>query len=146
VSTDVIPDRLEIDQAMFAAVVQHMRRAFPYEGCGLLATIDSGDSRLAMRFYPGENIDHSTTRFTMDPRRVVDAMNAIEQAGWSLGAIVHSHPTTEPVPSATDLREAFYPGAWLAILSFVTPLPKLCVWDVADRTKPTERIVTIMPA
>jgi proteasome lid subunit RPN8/RPN11 len=36
---------------------------------------------------------------------------AIDDDGLDLGAIYHSHPRSEPVPSQTDINLAFYPDA-----------------------------------
>jgi len=68
----------------------------------------------------------------MVPRQVVDAMVQIERAGWRLGAIVHSHPAAPATPSATDLREAYFPGVWLAIVSLAGTDPELRIWDLSD--------------
>jgi proteasome lid subunit RPN8/RPN11 len=136
---------LEIDWQMLDAIVQHLRSAFPHEGCGLLATVDVGDARRAVRFFPGDNLDRSATRFTMDPRQVIAAMNEIAQAGWQMGAIVHSHPKSAPIPSPTDLREAYYPDAWLVIVSLVQTEPEARAWDVSTGTVPREKLVRIVP-
>lgn len=117
---------------MLRSIVEHLRSALPSEGCGLLATVRSDGDRLAVRFFPGDNIDRSATRYTMDPRQVMTAMVEMERAGWRLGAIAHSHPATPAVPSATDAREAYYPDAWLLIVSFMSGEPEIRVWDMAD--------------
>jgi proteasome lid subunit RPN8/RPN11 len=125
-------NRLACSLTVLQEMVQHLRDALPNEGCGLLATVDVGRVRRAVRFFPGDNIDRSPARFTMDPRQVVDAMEEIERAGWRLGAIVHSHPATPATPSTTDLREAYFPGVWLAIMSLVGADAELRIWDLSD--------------
>jgi proteasome lid subunit RPN8/RPN11 len=137
---------LEIDDSTAAAIVQHLRAALPNEGCGLLATVEESGTRRVVRFYPGENIDRSATRFTMDPRQVMAAMDEIEARGWRLGGIVHSHPRTPATPSPTDLREAYYPEALLVIASFTAEPPVLRAWRVcrrADEVAAVEVRVTI---
>src|SRR5215207_7499605 len=59
--------RLVCNLTMLQEIVRHLREALPDEGCGLLATVDEGRTRHAVRFFPGDNIDRSPTRFTMDP-------------------------------------------------------------------------------
>lgn len=129
-------DRLLIARTTYDALVNHLIAALPNEGCGLLATVDAAASRQVVRFYPGENIDRSPTRFTMDPRQVAAALDEIEVHGWALGAIAHSHPRTAATPSATDLREAYHPDALLVIVSFAGEKPEIAVWDVAGGTGP----------
>jgi [CysO sulfur-carrier protein]-S-L-cysteine hydrolase len=125
-------NRLACNLTMLKETVRHFRDALPDEGCGLLATVDEGKVRRAVRFFPGDNVDRSPTRFTMDPCQVVDAMEQIERAGWRLGAIVHSHPANLATPSTTDLREAYFPGVWLAIVSLAGADAELRIWDTSD--------------
>jgi proteasome lid subunit RPN8/RPN11 len=96
----------------------------------LLATVDQGAAWRAVRFYPGRNADASRTRYTMDPADVLAALVDIERHGWRFGAIVHSHPTSPPSPSPTDLREAFYPDALMVIVSLRGPTPEARAWWV----------------
>jgi [CysO sulfur-carrier protein]-S-L-cysteine hydrolase len=117
-------------RAMVEEIVGHLRRAYPLEGCGLLAT-DLEEQTQARRFFPGTNVDHSAVRFTMDPVEVLRAFREIRQHGWRLGAIVHSHPRTPATPSATDLAEAHYPEALILIVSFQSATPDLRAWHVA---------------
>lgn len=115
-----------------ADVVAHLRSSLPEEGCGLLATsTGTGGGRRVRRFYPGDNIDRSPTRYTMDPRQVIAAIEDMDANGWSLGAIVHSHPRTEASPSPTDLREAYDAEAWLLIVSFAAIEPEVRPWSIA---------------
>jgi proteasome lid subunit RPN8/RPN11 len=67
----------------------------------------------------------------MDPKEVVAALKDIEAHGWRLGAIVHSHPMTAARPSITDLRQAYYPGALLVIVSLKEAAPDLRAWHVS---------------
>lgn len=46
----------------------------------------------------------------MDPLDVLRACEDMEREGTRLGVVVHSHPTTAPEPSQTDLRELVMPG------------------------------------
>jgi proteasome lid subunit RPN8/RPN11 len=75
-------------------------------------------------------------------------MDEIEASGWHLGGIVHSHPRTPARPSATDLREAYYPHALLVIASFAASEPELRSWDVgmaATLDQSREVAITILP-
>ena len=57
-------------------------------------------------------------RYTMDPADVLSALSDMERRGARLGAIVHSHPQTPPMPSLTDLAEANFPGVLNLIVGF----------------------------
>jgi proteasome lid subunit RPN8/RPN11 len=138
---------LEIERSMVSAIIRHLRDALPYEGCGLLATAHRNGVRRVTRFFCGANIDRSATRFTMDPREVMEAMDEMERRGWTMGAIVHSHPRTPATPSVTDLREAYYPDALLVIVSLASPEPEIRAWDVSlvgDGGHPLECLIKVM--
>lgn len=109
---------VEIGRATLEAAVGHLRRCLPHEGVGLIGGRPIANGIRLERFYPGTNVDASATRYTMDPAEVIAALADIERRGLCLGAIVHSHPATPPLPSATDRREAYYPDAVVLIVGF----------------------------
>lgn len=123
---------LRVPLQMMRQVIGHLASALPLEGCGLLAIASSGDhEHKAVKFYPGTNVDQSSTRYTMDPVEVLAAFKEMRANDWELGAIVHSHPHSEANPSPTDLREAYYPDALMLIVSFAGAAPKVRAWNVA---------------
>lgn len=136
------PAGLILDGATLDRIVAHLGDSLPREGCGLLATAARasesamGDAEWVMQFYPGANIDASVSRYTMDPVEVLAAFRDMEAHGWRLGAIVHSHPATPPTPSPTDLREAYYPGALMLIVSFRAAAPEVRAWRIDPRPGP----------
>jgi len=109
-------------------LIDHLTAAAPLEGVGLLGGRDDGSAVRADAFYPGTNVDASPTRYTMEPAEVLAAFRAMEAIGGRLVAIVHSHPATPPVPSATDLAEAYYPDAFLVIVSLAGAEPSARCW------------------
>lgn len=131
-------DELIIPASIYAAMIAHLRAGLPNEGCGLLATVDHGSIRQVARWQPGNNIDLSPTRFTMDPVQVLAAVRENREHDWELGGIAHSHPRTEPRPSITDLREAYYQDALLVIVSFAGVEPELRAWDVRVASAPSD--------
>jgi [CysO sulfur-carrier protein]-S-L-cysteine hydrolase len=109
------------------SIVEYLRRCLPHEGVGVLATSGIDSMLTAVRFYPGRNIDRSSRRYTMDAADVLAALVNMEREKTRLGVIVHSHPTTPPVPSGTDLFEANYPGVLSLIVGF-SPVVELRAW------------------
>jgi proteasome lid subunit RPN8/RPN11 len=122
-STIVLP------AGLYRNMVDHLWRSFPLEGVGLLATRATGDRLLDDRFYAGRNMDRSATRYTMDPADVLSALSDMERQGTWLGAIVHSHPQTPPMPSVTDLAEASTPGVLSLIVGF-SPVVRTRAWNL----------------
>lgn len=90
---------LQVEQAVAA----HVRGCLPEEACGLLA-VDAGG---AVRFaYPLTNADRSPVTYTVAPAEHFGAVRHAERHGWEVAGGFHSHPTTEPVPSPTDIARA----------------------------------------
>ena len=105
--------RLSISSDRLAEMIEHVRSWYPLEGCGLLAM--SGDQVTSV--YPGTNVARSETFYEMDPREVLQAQKQIDERGERIGAIFHSHPTTEAWPSATDRELIFDPNVYMIIIS-----------------------------
>jgi proteasome lid subunit RPN8/RPN11 len=63
----------------------------------------------------------------MDPIEVMAALADMKRRETRLGAIVHSHPNTSPVPSRTDLAEAKFPGV-LSLIVGLFPEIELRAW------------------
>ncbi|MBA2247979.1 MAG: M67 family metallopeptidase [Chloroflexia bacterium] len=137
------PGLLRVSERLHDDILAHLRGALPHEGVGLLAVHGLAEGRAALevtRFYPGTNAEASASRFTMDPTDVIAAFRDIDERGWRLGAIVHSHPHGPAVPSPTDLREARYPDALMVIVSLAAPVPEIGAWWIGS---PGERLVPV---
>ena len=104
---------LRISSVLLEQMVQHVMQLVPEEACGLLA----GADREVLKVYPVTNILHSPVRYRMDPAEQLKVFMEIDQSGWELVGIYHSHPGGPDHPSITDLREAYYPEAVFLILS-----------------------------
>jgi proteasome lid subunit RPN8/RPN11 len=68
----------------------------------------------------------------MDSEQQLRAMLEIDDQGWELSAIYHSHPRTPAYPSQTDIALAFFPDATYVIVS------------LARRNQPTTRAFRIV--
>jgi proteasome lid subunit RPN8/RPN11 len=134
---------LVLSRPLLDEMVDHLRMALPDEGCGLVAEAFESGEWSSCRFFPGDNIDHSPHRFTMDPRAVVDALRTIDDNGWRLGAIVHSHPTGTATPSPTDLAEVYYPEAAMLIVGLEDPVFNVRAWRLSPELEATEVAVVV---
>ncbi|GAC1631767.1 MAG: M67 family metallopeptidase [Chloroflexota bacterium] len=95
------------------AVIEHCRAAFPNEACGLLAS----ENGHVVQVYPLQSKDPSPVFFHIDPHEQLKAMLDMDDRGWDLGAIFHSHTRTPAYPSQTDIGLAHYPDALYVIVS-----------------------------
>lgn len=105
---------LTIARPFLNQMLDHLHACYPWEGCGLLA---GDEMRVVTAVYPIDNILQSPTTYEMDPQQQVEAMLALEAAGWRLLAIYHSHPQGPEQPSAADVAHAYYPEALHVIVS-----------------------------
>ncbi len=104
---------LKLRRVLWQQMMVHVQRCLPEEACGLIA----GRGNRAAGIYPVTNALHSPVQFSMVPQEQLSAMLAIEQHGWDLIAIYHSHPAGPDHPSPTDLAEFAYPGSLYLIWS-----------------------------
>ena len=96
---------LVLTSAHWCAMLGHIHSELPNEACGLLGGVNG----LVQKVYLMENAAHSPWEYRMHPVAQVRVMLEIEAAGWDLSGIFHSHPNGPPVPSATDVAQAYYP-------------------------------------
>jgi proteasome lid subunit RPN8/RPN11 len=139
VTKAAVAGRVDLDRATFEALVEHARSDFPFEVCGLLAAEDG----VLRRHYRIANAERSMTYYTMDGKALLAAVREMDDLGWDLLAIYHSHTHTEAFPSPTDVELAFYPEAVYLIVSLQDPaLPVIRGFDIVDG-KVTERMVFV---
>ena len=117
---------LELDRAVFDAMVEHAWSDFPFEVCGLLGLRSDGTAEVL----PVANAERSMRYYVMDSRELLRAMRRIEDDELGL-VIYHSHTHTQAYPSATDIRHAAYPDALYAIVT------------LQDRDEPVVRAFSI---
>ena len=123
-----ISGHLELDRDTVDAIIEHARSDFPYEICGLLA----GEDGAVRGVYEVPNAARSMTYYTMEPKAMLHAFNDMDEHGWDLLAIYHSHTHTEAFPSPTDVELAFYPDATYLIVSLQEDEPVLRAFNIRD--------------
>jgi proteasome lid subunit RPN8/RPN11 len=100
-------------------LISQARRDAPNETWGMIG----GKDGRALKIFPMTNT-HTTpqTRYVADSLELLRVVREIEDVnGWDILAIYHSHPKTEPYPSATDTGEAHYPDSIYIIISLQNP-------------------------
>lgn len=94
-------------------MVAHARAEAPRECCGLLA----GAKGRVVSLYQTRNAENSPYSYNIDPRELLGIVRQIEEKGWEILAIYHSHPDSEAYPSFTDVNLAYWPEALYIIIS-----------------------------
>ena len=113
----------ELDGVFTKEIVEQGLREFPNECCGVIAAADG----VPVKVFPMTNADASPVTYRLDGKEQLQVFDEIDEQGWELWAIYHSHTHSEAYPSETDVRLAFYPEARDILVS------------LADREEPVIR-------
>ncbi|MFB6102070.1 MAG: desampylase [Haloplanus sp.] len=119
--TSDAPDAVGLAPTARDALLAHAREGAdgtpPAEVCGVLAG-ERGPPDRVTRTKRVENVaDHPRTAYELDPAATVAAIDRIEERGDDVVGFYHSHPESDPVPSATDRVQATWSGYVYAIVS-----------------------------
>jgi proteasome lid subunit RPN8/RPN11 len=116
-------------RALIDEIIEHARQDMPNECCGIVAS----DDGTAVKVFRATNAEASPVRYSLDPREQYRITMEIDERGWELGAIYHSHTRSEAYPSQTDVNLAFYPDALYLIVSVRDPdEPEVRGFRIAD--------------
>jgi proteasome lid subunit RPN8/RPN11 len=93
---------INIPAAVVNDMLAHARQDAPRECCGLL--IGKGED--VVRTVRARNLDAKAARYLIDPEDHFAAIRSAREAGLEVIGAYHSHPSSAPIPSATDIAEA----------------------------------------
>ena len=113
----------ELDGVFYKEIVEQALREFPNECCGVIA----GDADVPVKVYAMKNANASSDTYRFDAQEQFEVFDELDDRGWDIWAIYHSHTHSEAYPSETDIKLAFYPDSRYLLLS------------VADREQPVLR-------
>jgi proteasome lid subunit RPN8/RPN11 len=108
----------------------YAEEAAPSECCGLIG----GDGKRASSLYPMRNVaGNAHVAYEAAPEDLFAAQRQMRERGEQLLAIYHSHPrATEPQPSETDVRLAFYPQAIYFIIGLAGEQPLMRAFKISE--------------
>lgn len=100
----MISDSIICESAILEAIRQHARREAPRECCGLLI----GDAERLDEAVAVENrAADPVGRYEIDPRDYLAAIKRCRGTSRSVIGAYHSHVSSPPEPSPSDLADAF---------------------------------------
>ncbi len=112
---------VRISKSALQQILAHARASPLIECCGLLAgrrqiisAVFQATNALAS---PDPNGHAAATAYQIAPAELFALFRRIRRQNLRLLGIYHSHPTTDNVPSAADIDQAYYPEAAYFILS-----------------------------
>jgi len=124
-----VPGSLTMTASTMQNMIRMCRLQRPQESCGFIVA-EKGSS-LGVRVHWMRNVSEKPiTTFKMHPEEVRLAYADFDLAAEEPVAMFHSHPTSEPIMSDTDLRMAADTSLAYLVLSFAEPKPKARAYQV----------------
>jgi proteasome lid subunit RPN8/RPN11 len=119
-------------------IFAYARQAAPAECCGLIG----GDGERLTGLYPMRNVAaNAHIAYEAAPEDLFAAQRQMRERGEQLLAIYHSHPrATEPQPSETDVRLAFYPQAIYFIIGLAGEQPVMRAFKISESESRWEEV------
>jgi proteasome lid subunit RPN8/RPN11 len=127
-------EQLLLPRSLYDAMIQHAQADLPNECCGLLAGYRAEADLRAEAILPLVNESASPVAYQSEPRSMFQADRIMRAAGHEMVAIYHSHPTSEPVPSRTDLAQYYSSDVVHFIIGLKNAEPELRGWWLTETT------------
>lgn len=122
------PGKLHIPETLYRRMINHCYEEKPLEACGLL--VGMGGHTLSA--YATDNQHRSPIVYKVDERQLLEALESIQNEKHGLIAIYHSHVKSPPVPSRTDIEQAYWPEVYYVIVSLAHRRPEVRAWRIVD--------------
>jgi len=126
-----------LPQKFAQEMIAHSKDEAPYEACGVIA----GKGGRAVKLYRTANAEHSKTTYRLEPEEQYKIFIEMEEKGWELWAIYHSHPAFPPYPSARDIEMAYFPEALYLIVSLAQEEPEIRAFRIVEGEVREEELV-----
>ena len=121
------------------AMIAHAREAAPQECCGLIGGISEIK---AATLYRLRNVTpHPESAYEAAPEDLFAAQREMRDRGEGLLAIYHSHPrSSDPRPSDTDVRLAYYPSAKYLIIGLGGREAVIKAFSISEREQRWQQV------
>ena len=113
-------------------MLQQARAELPNDCCGVLAGIREETVLRVAQWHPLVNEAASPVEYLSEPRSMFEATKAMRKAGHEILAIYHSHPTSAPTPSRTDLARYYSSDVIHFIIGLNEPEPLVRGWWLTE--------------
>ena len=121
------------------AMIAHARETAPQECCGLIGGVSEIK---AVTLYRLRNVTpRPESAYEAAPEDLFAAQRQMRERGEDLLAIYHSHPrATDPSPSETDVRLAYYPTAKYLIIGLAGLEAVIKAFSISEREHRWEQV------
>jgi len=126
-----------IERRYVEQMIAQAKEEAPYEACGIIA----GQEGRPVKLYRTANAEQSTTTYRLEPEEQYRIFLEMEEKGWELWAIYHSHPAFPPYPSARDIEQAYFPESLYLIVSLAQEEPEIRAFKIVEGEVREEELV-----
>lgn len=128
-----------LQRAHLEEMYEHARASAPEECCGLVGgKAETGRARSVYRLR--NTAADRRVAYEAAPQELFAAQRRMRERDEQLLAIYHSHPrSSDPVPSETDVRLAYYPAAIYFIIGLGKEGAQLRAFRLSEREGQWER-------
>ncbi|MXY59007.1 MAG: M67 family metallopeptidase [Chloroflexi bacterium] len=132
---------MELPAEIRDAMVQHALEEDPNECCGILG----GAGGIVLQHYRITNTEKSPYRYSMDGRELNQVLRELDDNGWEMQVIYHSHTHSPAYPSDTDVRlAANWPDPYYLLVSLMDKQsPDVRLFTIWDGTVTEEPVVIV---
>jgi [CysO sulfur-carrier protein]-S-L-cysteine hydrolase len=129
---------LKLRRVHLNAITSHAIATNPHECCGLIGGIDL----VTHSIYKVNNVAANPfVTYEAAPEELFAAQKQMRERGEQLVAIYHSHPqATEPTPSDTDVRLAYYPAVIYLIIGLAGAAPVVRAFHISEKAQTWEPV------
>lgn len=130
---------LKLNSDQISVMIEHAREAGQTECCGLVGGTSEDEALTVYRMQNVARNGHNS--YEVAPEDLFAAQREMRQRGEQLVAIYHSHPrASEPEPSETDVRLAYYPSATYLIIGLGGPAPVMRAFKISGAERRWEQV------
>ncbi|ACB84677.1 M67 family metallopeptidase [Natranaerobius thermophilus] len=127
--------KIWILQTEYQKMLEHAKKEFPLECCGLMAGFKKPKGYVITNIYEMTNMEQSSTKYSLDPQEQFSVIKDIRNHGLELVGNYHSHPFTGCRLSDEDFRLAYDNDLVYAIISLKGELPVLKFFLIKENLK-----------
>ncbi len=113
-------------------MLEHAQAELPNECCGMLAGHRDEDKLRVTAWFPLINEAASPREYRSEANSMFRADKERRRLGLEFVAVYHSHPTSAPIPSWTDLERRYSGDVVDFIISLKDPEPALRGWWLTE--------------
>lgn len=122
-------EEFRLTKALADEMIEHSLEGRPNEACGILGA----EAGSIVKVFRMSNAEASPVRYSLEPKEQFAVYRTIEDKGWDLAGVFHSHTRTEAYPSETDVRLAIEDVPYV-IVSLASELPEIRAFRIVKES------------